>query len=388
MRRAAALAAVLLALTAIAIGMALSDGDDGEATVDADPRGPSALSVSATGWATDFGRHSVPLDEFASGGPPRDGIPPIDEPRFVPVEKARGGSDEPVIGVEIGGEARAYPIRILIWHEIVNDTLAGRPIVVTFCPLCNTSIVFDRRLSGRELTFGTTGNLRFSDLVMWDRQTESWWQQFTGEAIVGEQTGVRLARIPSRIMSLAAFRERHPDGEVLSEQTGYDRPYGENPYIGYDDVDSPPFLLGDRVPDGRLAPKERVVSIEEGSALIAVPFSALADRRVIDSSVGERPVTVWWAPGVRSALDERSIGEGRDVGAVAVYDRRLSGRDLTFTSTREGVRDVETGSTWNGDGRALSGPLAGRRLRAVLHDTPFWFAVGAFRPDVRIISAP
>lgn len=387
MTRVAGLVATLLALAAVAVALVVVVRDEGEATVRADDPNLSTLSVSPVGWTTDFLRHSVPLDQFASGGPPRDGIPPLDAPRFESVAAAGGVDSEPVIGVEIGGEARAYPIRILIWHEIVNDTLAGRPIAVTFCPLCNTSIVFDRRIDGRELTFGTTGNLRFSDLVMWDRQTESWWQQFTGEAIVGEQTGGRLARIPSRIMSLGAFRERHPDGEVLSEQTGFDRPYGENPYIGYDDVDSPPFLLGDRAPDGRLAPKERVVSIEEGRALIAVPFSALADRRVIDSSVGDRPVTVWWAPGVRSALDERSIGEGRDVGAVAVYDRRLSGRDLTFTSTREGVRDVETGSTWNGDGRALSGPLAGRRLRAVLHDTPFWFAVGAFRPDARIISA-
>lgn len=385
MRRAAALAAVLLALTAIAIGMALSDGDDGEATVDADPRGPSALSVSATGWATDFGRHSVPLDEFASGGPPRDGIPPIDEPRFVPVEKARGGSDEPVIGVEIGGEARAYPIRILIWHEIVNDTLAGRPIVVTFCPLCNTSIVFDRRLSGRELTFGTTGNLRFSDLVMWDRQTESWWQQFTGEAIVGEQTGARLDRIPSRIMSLGDFRERYPEGEALSQETGHDRPYGQNPYVGYDDVDSPPFLLVDREPDDRLAPKERVVSIEEGRELVAVPFGELADRRVVDATVGGRPVTVWWSPGVNSPLDAGSVPAGRDVWAAAAFDRRLDGRVLTFTSTPRGLRDVQTGSGWSDFGEAFSGPLAGRHLRAVAHDTPFWFAVAAFRPDTRIV---
>lgn len=119
-----------------------------------------------------------------------------------------------------------------------------------------------------------------------------------------------------------------------------------------------------------------------------MPFGALKERRVIDPSAGATPVTVWWAPGVRSALEARAIAEGRDVGAVAVYDRRLDGRTLTFTSTGPGARDVPTGSTWGRDGRALSGPLTGRRWRLDVHDTPFWFAVGAFRPDARVVTGP
>jgi hypothetical protein len=385
--RGSILAVVLLAI-ALAIGAVFAATRRGG---DAPPaRGGEAdlagLAVSTAGWATDFSRHSVPLGEFVSGGPPRDGIPPIDEPRFAPADEAEGVAREPVIAVEIGGQARAYPIRVLIWHEIVNDTLAGQPIAVTFCPLCNTSIVFRRDVGGRALRFGTTGNLRFSDLVMWDRETESWWQQFSGEAVVGELTGTRLDRVPSQLISLGEFRERHPDGEVLTEQTGHERPYGRNPYTGYDDVDSPPFLLRGRDPDGRLAPKERVVTIEEGESLVAVPFTVLSERDVIDAAVGSLPVSVWWTPGAASALDASTISEGRDVGSAIVYDRRLGGRRLTFNSVRGRPRDDQTGSVWGRDGVAASGPLAGERLRPVTHDAPFWFAVAAFRPDARIVA--
>jgi hypothetical protein len=145
-------------------------------------------------WRTDFARHSVPLTSILPGGPPPDGIPPIDHPRYVSIAQAARflAPSEPVIAVQLGGQARAYPLQILIWHEIVNDTLGGVPIAVTYCPLCNSAIVFDRWVVGRTLTFGTTGNLRDSDLVMWDRQTQSWWQQFSGQAMVGTLTGTQL----------------------------------------------------------------------------------------------------------------------------------------------------------------------------------------------------
>lgn len=384
MSRSPVLAMGLVAV-ALAMGAAFAATRGGD---EVPPAGAGAadLSVPVSDWETDFTRHSVPLDEFVSGGPPRDGIPPIDAPRFAPLERAGGDGREPVIALEVGGEARAYPIRVLIWHEIVNDTIGGRAVAVTFCPLCNTSIVYDRALDGRTLRFGTTGNLRFSDLVMWDDATESWWQQFSGEAVVGELTGKRLERIPSQLISLAEFRERHPDGVALTEETGHDRPYGRNPYTGYDDVDSPPFLLNGRDPDGRLPPKERVVSVETGTALVAVPFPELSRRGVIDATAGKTPLTVWWAAGTASPLDADGIADGRDVGSVVVYDRRLGERTLTFTGTRDGVRDDQTGSAWDRDGRAVGGPLTGRRLMPVAHDTPFWFAVAAFRPDARIVT--
>ena len=182
---------------------------------------------------TDFARHSVNYDEILSGGPPKDGIPAIDRPSFHPVgDIGDVAPQEPVISVRIGGEARAYPLRILIWHEIVNDTVGGTPIGVTWCPLCNSSVVFDRRVGGRTLSFGTTGKLRNSDLVMYDRETESWWQQFSGECIVGALLGAQLNLLPDRVESVERFRARFPRGQILVPPDPEGRSYGHNPYTG------------------------------------------------------------------------------------------------------------------------------------------------------------
>jgi hypothetical protein len=307
---------------------------------------PPAAAELRAGWDTDFTRHSVPFDEIRSGGPPKDGIPSIDAPQFVPAAEAGFLRDpEPVIELELGGEVRAYPIQILIWHEIVNDTIGGRPVAVTFCPLCNTAIVFDRRLDERVLDFGTTGNLRNSDLVMYDRQTESWWQQFSGEAIVGELTGRELRQVAARIVSWREFRAAHPDGKVLTRRTGHQRSYGENPYAGYDDVSSPPFFAAANADDARLPPKERVVYLERGEDAAAVPYSVLRKRRIVTVELGGRTLVVRWRPGVASSLDDSSIARGADVGAATVTE----------------------------DGAPVS-----------FHE-PFWFAVAAFRPDVRVV---
>ena len=169
---------------------------------------------------TDFSRLTVDLEEIVSGGPPKDGIPALDNPTFVYPRYANSWLDErePVIVVEIDGSARAYPLQILIYHEIVNDELNGHPISITFCPLCNASIVFDRRLDGEILDFGTTGKLRKSDLVMYDRQSESWWQQFTGIGIVGKYAGKELKQLPSAIVSYAAFKKQYPKNTHCPKQ--------------------------------------------------------------------------------------------------------------------------------------------------------------------------
>ncbi|MEJ2015401.1 MAG: DUF3179 domain-containing protein, partial [Limibacillus sp.] len=209
---------------------------------------PAALAQSppsywSSEWPeTDFTRTSVDLSEIQSGGPPKDGIPSIDDPRFLPADKIEGlAGSEPVIGITVNGVSRAYPLRVLIWHEIVNDVIAGVPVAVTYCPLCNAAIVFDRRVEDEVLDFGTTGKLRRSDLVMYDRQSESWWQQFLGEAIVGERTGQRLTVLPARLESFSSFREREGSAEVLVPTNENLRPYGSNPYSGYDSS-SFPFL--------------------------------------------------------------------------------------------------------------------------------------------------
>ena len=340
----------------------------------------SALSQGV--WKTDFRLHSVPYSEIIPGGPPRDGIPPLDDPQFTTVSDANEwvGSNEPVIAFEVDGDARAYPLQILIWHEIVNDVVSGVPVSVTFCPLCNSAIVFDRRLEGVVYDFGTSGKLRNSDLVMWDRQTESWWQQLTGEAIVGELTGKALTALPAPIISWQDFKDAHPEGKVLSRDTGFPRPYGENPYVGYDKVDEPPFLYRGSL-DGRLPPKERVAAVTIGEVNVAFPFSLLEAERVVSYSVNGRDVVVFFKPGTASALDSALIQDSRDAGATGVFDPSLDGQKYSFREDGGRITDDETGSAWNILGEATEGPLRGKKLTPLVHANHFWFAWGAFRPD-------
>lgn len=337
------------------------------------------------GWRTDFTKHNVPLGEIHSGGPGRDGIPPIDRPQFVPVEEADAWLQprEPVISLSVGDNHRAYPLQILIWHEIVNDTLGDVPVAVTFCPLCNTAIAFDRRAGDRVLDFGTTGNLRHSDLIMWDRQTESWWQQITGEAIVGELTGTQLEFLPAGIVSWEEFKQAFPGGEVLSRDTGHRRDYGRNPYPGYDDINKSPFLFRGR-PDGRLPAMTRVVGLEINGDARAFPFPDLAERGVVHATVGDQAIVLFHRSGTASALDRREIAEARDVGTAAVYRPVHDGPPLHFSIRNGQFIDSATGSEWNLHGQAISGPLTGERLQPVVHATHFWFALAAFYPEVTV----
>src|SRR5919201_2946455 len=229
------------------------------------PAPPTGVNFFTEGWSTDWSKHSVPYSQFCSGGRQRAGIPPIDHPKVVPIAKMGNALDDraPVMVVQQGRAVRAYPLEILVWHEIVNDVLGGRPIAVTYCPLCNSALVFDRRMGRITLTFGTTGNLRNSDLVMWDRQTQSWWQQFTGEALVGTFTGRRLNALSSQTLSWGEFKRRYPAGTVLSLHTGFDRPYGENPYAGYETDPSPSSFFTGKT-DASLPAKERVAAVFAG----------------------------------------------------------------------------------------------------------------------------
>ncbi len=284
------------------------------------------------GWTqTDFSKHLIEFSEILSGGPGKDGIPPIDDPKFVSVKAERLIADqEAVIGLEINGDARAYPIRLLMWHEIANDTVGGVPVSVTYCPLCNAAIVFDRRSSGNTLSFGTTGKLRNSDLVMYDRQTESWWQQFSGEAIVGEMTGQKLRIIASRLEAFSLFKTRHPDGKVLVPNDPSLRAYGRNPYEGYD-TSKIPFLFRGDFREG-INPMARVVVLRDVSSPIAIRLTHLRDVKHIDVS----GVTVSWKSGQASALDHTSVAGGRDVGNVVAQRIGVDGQlqdvpyDVTF----------------------------------------------------------
>ena len=330
-----------------------------DVTVEPDPDFESALRsarISQRGWLTDFSLHTVPYDEIISGGPPRDGIPPIDAPKFTTPEGASEwlGDLEPVIAFELNGDARAYPLQILTWHEIVNDVVGGVPVSATFCPLCNAAIVFDRRLDGVVYDFGTSSKLRKSDLIMWDRQTETWWQQFTGEGIVGELAGKRLTILSASIISFSDFRAANPDGLVLSRDTGFVRAYGRNPYAGYDRADRSPFLFDGDL-DGRLLPKERVATISIDEVDAAFPFTTLEDERVVNYMVNAQDVVVFFKSGTRSALDKGSIKDSRDVGATGVFKAQVDGQKLTFQADGDQFVDNETGSVWNILGQAVGG---------------------------------
>ena len=268
--------------------------------------------------STDFSASTVDLAEFLSGGPPKDGIPAIDRPVFAAPEAVDLAKREAVITVTSQGMARAYPLRVLMWHEIVNDTLGGQPIAVTFCPLCNTGIVFARELDGHTLDFGTTGKLRRSDLVMYDRQTESWWQQFNGEAIVGELAGATLRMLPSRLESYGMFLDRNEGRErqVLVPNDEGDRAYGRNPYTNYDDLSGRPFLYRGELPD-QLPPMARVVRVGDR----AWSLELLRQKGVIETD----GLRLSWQPGQASALDTTEIAGGRDVGNVVVERRTTEG---------------------------------------------------------------
>ncbi len=348
-----------------------------------------AAAAHAAELRTDLRRALVPLEEIRPGGPEPDGIPPIDRPVFV----TSGAADawltpaEPVLALEVNGDARAYPLRILVWHEIVNDTVGGTPVTATFCPLCNSGIVFDRRLDGTTYDFGTSGRLYKSDLVMYDRQTHSLWAQMEGRAIVGALAGKTLRLIPANTIAYADWKAAHPSGKVLSAETGHARDYGRNPYESYDELNRPPFLFDGPV-DPRLPPKERVVGIMIGGVSRAYPFTALARHRVLADTVGGQRVLVFYKPGTLSALDHARIARSRAVGATAVFDPALDGRTLTFEPAADGFRDRETGTTWTLLGTGVRGPLAGRRLRPITHVDGFWFAWAAFHPGTSVHSGP
>ncbi|MEJ8560849.1 DUF3179 domain-containing protein [Yoonia sp. GPGPB17] len=287
----------------------------------------TAASMSVAGpefWSfewpnTDFETTTVDnWVEIMSGGPPKDGIPAIDGPTFVPVaDKPNLEAREPVITLEIAGEVpRAYPIRYLTWHEIVNDEVGGIPVAVTFCPLCNSGITFDRRVAQGTLSFGVSGKLRNSDMIMYDRETESWWQQAIGEAIVGELTGTELVSLPSWMESWEAFSTRNPDGLVM-EQPAFRRNYGSNPYVRYDSSNRP-FLYSGEMPPHDIPALARVVRVGDR----AWPLTRLSEEELLT----EAGVSFTWTEGQASALDSANIGAGKEVGNVRVRD--ADGNDL------------------------------------------------------------
>ncbi len=351
------------------------------------PEGPSALTnMESDGFPPPL----VDVSTIISGGPPPDGIPPIDEPEFISVSAADEwiSDAEPVVAIDVNGDVRAYPVQIMIWHEIVNDVVGGVPVAVTYCPLCNSAISYERTIEGRETTFGTSGRLFASALVMYDRATETLWTHFDGRAIVGVLTGHRLTPVASPLLSWGDFKNSHPDGLVLDRSaTGHSRPYGNNPYRGYDRPDSFPFLFTGSV-DERSAAMQRVVGVRDDDAARAWSLDVISGdgAAATNTELGDTPLVILWSAGQSSALETPQIASGRDVGSVGVFSPIVAGRTLTFSVENGSFVDDQTGTTWNITGRAVSGELAGAQLERVPHLDTFWFAWSTYAPGTDLIE--
>ena len=388
--------AALIAVACVGGGGGDGDGDrdgDGEETSEDrltfDDLGlDDRIPLFTESWNTDWTKRTISLSELVAGiqrPDPRDVIQPIDDPQFDTVEEAAQWlvDREPVVALELEGEARAYPLRILTSHEVVNDVVGDRSVVVSYCPLCNSAVTFDRELDGQVLRFGVSGLLRNSDLVMWDRQTESLWQQITGEAIVGELAGTELEFIPSPILAWEDFRAQFPDGKVLSRDQGIFPPelYDRQPYAGYDSS-TQPFLFRGTI-DDRYAAMERVVAVRISGTNKAYPFSVISEERAVNDEVAGTPIlVVFGADDTASVLDTGDVTTGRGVGVGLAFQRTVGDRVLTFDALGgDRFMDRETETVWDLFGNAMEGPLAGEELTPVVNTNELWFAWAAFNAD-------
>lgn len=335
---------------------------------------------------TDFSQSQVPLDALVRSSVQ---VIPINAPVFEPAQSATQhfAEREPVIAVTLTNEQRAYPLSILIRHEVVNDVIGEHHIAVTYCPLCNSAIVFDRRIDSEYVVqFGVTSSLYNSNFIMYDDATQSWWHQVSGEAIIGSMIGTRLEMLPSLVVGFATFAERYPDGLVLiGDATMPDQHYGINPYSGYDNSDGP--LLSNGEFDPRLQPMQRVLAAVVDGQPVAYDFAHLETVGVVNEVVSEQPVVAFWQPGAVSVLDAREIVSSRDVGQAALFHRVWEGQTLTFRSEAQRIVDNETNSEWNIFGEAISGPLTGAALERYDCFQHFWFAWSSTYPQTLLYGS-
>ena len=347
-------------------------------------QGDPAAAIETYSWSsqfsTDFTRHIIDYSDILSGGPPKDGIPSIDSPKFIPIHQASDWikPQEPVILLpDINGESRIYPIQILMWHEIVNDRIQGKPVAVTYCPLCTTGVVFSAQVGDMHLDFGVTGLLRYSNMIMYDRYSESWWQQATGAALAGKFTGENLEILPSLTLSFENASAGHPDALVLSRDTEFMRAYGRNPYIGYD-TSGIPFLYQGPGIDESMEMLDRVIALRVNGEVDAVSYALLKEEHLVEREIGGKPVAVFWVPGTSSALDAGDISSGRDIGSANAFFSQLGNLKLEFQYLGGDFIDIQTGTRWNTTGKATAGDLQGESLVPVTAVEHFWFSYQAF----------
>ncbi|MFW6075684.1 MAG: DUF3179 domain-containing protein [Chloroflexota bacterium] len=354
-----------------------TQGDTGNPTP-ADSAPTPTLSLASQSYYSDVRtnddgvKHLIPLDDVEWGGVEKDGIPSIDSPRFAGPDgwdEMNYDPDRLVIGVEVGGRWRAYPLQILIWHEIVNETFNGRPLLVTYCPLCGSAIVYEREIDGQVVEFGVSGELYNSDLLMYDRETDSRWDQINGTCVIGELTGKRLTYYPSETMTWRDWQETYPDSEVLSRDTGYQREYDGEPYNSYFNSDQLWFSVANR--DDRLTLKTMVTGVELGDGtFVAYVKDDVVEQSPVHNEVDGIPLL---------AVADPTAGD-----AIRVLRREVDGQVLTFEAEGDDLVDGETGSTWSYRGEAVDGDLAGAHLSDPRALNLFWFAWVAFHPDTEL----
>lgn len=332
-------------------------------------------------WKTNFQEFSVSPDDIVSGGTGRDsGIVPIDAPVFVTVSTAQILFEvyEPVIVLDYYGAERAYPLNILTMHEIVNDMIVDIPIAVTFCPLCNSAMVYRREVNGRVLRMGVSGNFYGNNFLMYDDLTESWWYQFTGEALVGDFTGENLEIVPSQVVGFHTYLERYPEGLILTGDANMlDINYDLTPYDGYENGQSP--ILSHDEYDPRLGAMARVLSTQINDTPIAYPFDVLREIGVINDNVNGQALVVFWQPGAAGITSDTT-----NVGQAAAFGREVRGEILSFRYENGRIFDNESDSEWNIFGEAIAGELEGETLYNYQCFTHFWFAWSSAHPDTLV----
>jgi len=314
-------------------------------------------------------KHIIPLDKIKGGGPPKDGIPSIDNPVFTNIQDSNFMSDsDTVIGLEINGEAKAYPIFILVWHEIVNDRLGNTPVSITYCPLCYTSQVFERIIDNQEVEFGTSGKLYNSNLLMYDRLTESYWSQALGIAVKGELAGHSLDMIPFDVITWGDWKKLHPNTLVLTTDTGYIRSYATDPYGSY--YTEPRIMFPVEHSDDRMNPKEIILGFNKNEIYKAYKQNDIESKIIVNDSIGETPVMLV------SLFSENS----------RAFERIVDDKILDFIYTDDKILDTQTNSEWNYDGLSISGEHEGKQLERMAIEPRFWFAWIAFHPETLVFG--
>lgn len=361
-----------IAIGVALIGLTLFLSEDSQPYVTIAPISTSIVQ-SDTGitelqlMETDGVKHLIPLDKIKGGGPPKDGIPSIDSPVFADVANSQFMSDsDTVIGLEINGESKAYPLFVLVWHEIVNDKVGGTPVSVTYCPLCYTNQVFERVINDQEVEFGTSGKLYNSNLLMYDRLTDSYWSQALGLAVKGELTGYQLDLVPFDVITWGDWKKLHPDTLVLTTDTGHIRSYATDPYGSY--YTEPRIMFPVEHSDDRLHPKEIIIGFSIDGIYKAYPQNDIESFGLINDSVGETSVMLV------SFFSENS----------RAFDRTINDQTLEFEMMGGKITDTATNSVWNYDGLAISGEMQGEQLERLPIEPGFWFEWVAFHPNTLV----